>query len=164
MHQNPASLYLYVRTYYRQANLPVCPSFSLHASPPLVVTVNSGILYIWCVSMDHIHHSFWRSVVPVLANGSLFISWHLCSLAWLLTFWRNKVSQGSLCKVLLWPWDRPLCKDPCAIWWRRFHKRRDHCCWLSLFTGLFGGYPKKKKKRGRETWIQTDISKSNFTL
>lgn len=25
MHQNPASLYLYVRTYYRQANLPVCP-------------------------------------------------------------------------------------------------------------------------------------------
>lgn len=125
----------------------VCPSFSLHASPPLVVTVNSGILYIWCVSMDHIHHSFWRSVVPVLANGSLFISWHLCSLAWLLTFWRNKVSQGSLCKVLLWPWDQPLCKDPCAIWWRRFHKRRDHCCWLSLFTGLFGGYPKKKKKK-----------------
>ena len=100
--------------------------------------------------MDHIHHSFWCSVVPVLASGSLFIIWHLCSLAWLLTFWRNKVSQGSQCKVLLWPWDQPLCKAPCAIWWRRFHERRDHCCWLSLLTGLFGGYPEKKEEGKRE--------------
>lgn len=130
-------------------SLPLSLSLSLHFS---LLPVNSMGFCIFAVAVDCVHF-FWCSVVPFSATGSLLINWYLCSLAWLSCALVARC-PSLIYKVLLWPWNQPFSRDPCAIWWGK-----DRSCRSSLLPALCW-WTDLKQRRGSNwySWIKLYVT------
>lgn len=115
-------------------SLPLSLSLSVSALLPTPCELMGFCIF--AVAVDCVHRFFWCSVVPFSATWSLLINWHLCSLAWLSYTWIARCPRLTY-KVLLWPWNQPFSRDPCAIWWGKARSCRSSLlpalyCWTDL--------------------------------